>query len=88
MVCGPRVLQSVSQLFHSSYPKSPSHYQFLSSILPCWTPSPRHGGLSMEVSIIDTTNQSIFIRPNLTELRPQDVQSGQQGSETTASCYP
>lgn len=80
-ITGPHPSLESSTVFpssHSSNPKSPfiypvshSHSQILSFILSCWTPSPSHGGLSMEVPVIEMTNQSIFITPNLTELRTQ-----------------
>lgn len=79
-ITGPRPSLESSTVFpssHSSNPKSlytlvsHSHSQILSSILSCWTPSPSHGGLSIEVSVIEMTNHSIIITPNLTELRSQ-----------------
>ncbi|KAL6795031.1 hypothetical protein J3E68DRAFT_329058 [Trichoderma sp. SZMC 28012] len=60
-ITGPHPSLESSTVFPSSH----------SSNLSCWTPSPSHGGLSMEVSVIEMTNQSIFITPNLTELRTQ-----------------
>ncbi|PKK49312.1 hypothetical protein CI102_6088 [Trichoderma harzianum] len=53
----------------AQYPIHPLCHGNSSTPLSCWTLSPSHGGLSIEVSVIEMTNQSIIITPNLTELR-------------------